>query len=204
MLRLADHQPGRLTPVLEILRRQTDRREGKDLALVANRGVAVDDRGRANLAVPPECHVRPDDGMRPDDGSGSEPGRRVDVRGRIDSRVVIDGQHEIGFGHDLTIDSRGRLGADNRAALPVERDLEAQPIARHHLLAELGVLDAAQQDPAVAHEQRRDLRQRLDHQHARHQRHPGKVPLEELFVDGDVLDRDDPATRFELRDLVHQ
>ena len=60
-----------------------------------------------------------------------------------------------------------------------------------------GVLAVQQQDG-------RDLRQRLEHQHARHQRRAGKMPLEELFVDGDVLDRDEPPARLVLGDRVNE
>ena len=50
----------------------------------------------------------------------------------------------------------------------------------------------------------RDLRQRLDHEHARHQRRAGKMPLEEILVDGDVLDRLDPPPGLVLGDGVNQ
>ena len=42
------------------------------------------------------------------------------------------------------------------------------------------------------------LSERLDHQDARHHRGAREVPLEELFVDGDVLVRDQPHARLVL------
>ena len=70
-------------------------------------------------------------------------------------------------------------------------------------LAELRAVDAAQRravrrvvpSAACSEQHARRLGQRLDHQHARHQRRARKVSLEEVFVDGDVLDRDQPLTR---------
>ena len=57
---------------------------------------------------------------------------------------------------------------------------------------------------AVHQQDGRDLRQGLDHQHARHHRRAGKMPLKEIFVDGDVLDRHDPAAGLMLGDGVDQ
>ena len=95
--------------------------------------------------------------------------------------------------------------ANESAAPSVERHLEPQTVAGHDLLAELGVVHAAQRRPAPpAIRKRRDLGQRLDHQHRRHQWRAGKVPLEELFVDGDVLDRHDPASRLVLDDVIYE
>ncbi len=85
------------------------------------------------------------------------------------------------------------------AAAGAERHFEAQPVTRHYLPPELRIVDATEVGMArrlairsLHQEQRRDLRQRLNHEHARHQRRAGKVSLEEIFVDGDVLDGDEP------------
>ena len=74
---------------------------------------------------------------------------------------------------------RARSAAGRRA----HRLAELHVVERHevHDLA-LRVVDRAHQQHA-AH-----LRHRLDDQHARHDRMPGKVPLEERLVDRDVLD----------------
>jgi len=58
------------------------------------------------------------------------------------------------------------------------------------------VVTAGQQD-------RRQLRQRFEHQHARHDRRAGKMPLEELFVERDVLNAD-KASRVALEDRVDE
>ena len=50
----------------------------------------------------------------------------------------------------------------------------------------------------------RHLRQRLDHQDRRHHRRAGKVSLEEIFVDREVLERDEPGARLVLPDRVDQ
>ena len=62
----------------------------------------------------------------------------------------------------------------------------------------------AERRPAHRAAERRRLRQRLDHQHRRHQRLVRKVALEELFVDGDVLERDQPLSRLMLGDAVDE
>ena len=95
-------------------------------------------------------------------------------------------------------------GADESPRRRSSRHLEAEPVAGHDLLSELGVLHAAQRHAPAGKQQRRHLSERLDHQHARHQRRAGKVPLKELFVDGDVLDRHDPAARLVLDDVIDE
>ena len=93
-----------------------------------------------------------------------------------------------------------------RVAARADRDLERQPVARHDLQPELGVVHAAQPGApdrravgAVHQQDGRDLGQRLDHQDARHHRRAGEMPLEEVFVDGDVLDRLDAPRRARAR-----
>ena len=77
------------------------------------------------------------------------------------------------------------------------------------LATKLGIVHAAQpRTPsaglAVGEEQRRDLDERLDHQHARHQGRARKVALEILLVDRDVLHGHDAASRLVFRDRIHQ
>ena len=126
------------------------------------------------------------------------------------TRDLGSAHHELGFGGDLVVDARDRLAPRQRRAPRADRHLEQQPIAGHHLQPELGVVDAAQPGAAGrrlagVHEQDgRDLRQRLDHQDARHQRRAGKMPLEEILVDRDVLDGHDPAPGLVLGDRVDE
>jgi len=56
----------------------------------------------------------------------------------------------------------------------------------------------------IGQQQRGHLRERLDHQHARHERRAGKVTLEELLVDRHVLHGDQPVAGLVLGDGVHQ
>ena len=120
-------------------------------------------------------------------------------------------EQQLGFGDHLVADVGRGLRPRERRAPPAERDFEPQPVAGHDLPAELGVVDAAQVDArvrrrvvALQQQDRRHLRQRLEHQHAGHQRRAGKMSLEELFVDGDVLDRDEPPAGLVLGDRVDE
>ena len=81
-----DDQPGRLAAELEVLRDETDRREGKDLRAFADLGPAVDDRRRAHPAVGTEADVRADHGERPDRRPCADLRLRMHDRGRIDLR----------------------------------------------------------------------------------------------------------------------
>ena len=131
--------------------------------------------------------------------------------GSISVRSGTRPEQQLGLGDDLIADVRRRLRPRERGAPPAERDLEPQAIAGHDLTAELRVVDAAQVDArvgrrvlALQQQDRRHLRQRLEHQHAGHQRRARKMSLEELFVDGDVLDRDEPPAGVVLGDRVHE
>ena len=116
------------------------------------------------------------------------------------------------LGHHLVVDAglaraRAAIGRARRPSATSRRT----PIAGHDLAAELDAVDAAQRRPrlgglAVAIEQQdgRRLRQRLDHQHARHQRRAREVALEEVFADRDVLDRFERAPALVRDDGVHE
>jgi len=92
-----------------------------------------------------------------------------------------------------------------------ERDFQPEAIAGEHLTPELRVVDAAQVDArvrrsgvAMQQEHGGHLRERLEHHDAGQHRRAGKMPLEEFFVDGDVLDGDEAPARLMLGDRVHQ
>ena len=137
---------------------------------------------------------------------------RVDDRRRVDLGAIRDeAEQQLGFGDDLVADVGGGLRLRERGPLPAERDLEPQAIAGDDLAPELGAVDAAQVDArvrrrvfALQQQNRRHLRQRLEHQHAGHERQAREVPLEEFFVDGDVLDRDQPLAGVVLGNRVHE
>lgn len=103
----------------------------------------------------------------------------------------------------MTVDGCDRCRSHDGAASPRQRDLESQAIARHDLLAKLGIIDTAQRDARHRQQERHHLGKGFNHQHARHERRARKVALEEFLVDRDVLDRDDTPTGIVLRDVVN-
>ena len=120
-------------------------------------------------------------------------------------------EQEIGFGDDLIADVRDRLRARERGAPAAERDLQPQPVAGHDLPAELRVVHAAQIDAGVGRrpfalqqQNRRHLRQRLEHQHAGQRRRAREVALKEFLVDRDVLDGDETPAGLVLGDRVDE
>ena len=105
MLLPADREPRPLALVLQVLRREPDRRHRKDLRLVADLGPPVDDDRRADAAALADADVGANDRCRPDRRSRADPGGRMHVRGRIHvRRTRLDRQQQLGFGHDLTVD----------------------------------------------------------------------------------------------------
>jgi hypothetical protein len=133
-------------------------------------------------------------------------GRRIDRDG-----PDLDGKQEIGFGHDLIVDVGGCLYARESRLEPAERDFQPETIPWHDAAPELGTVDTAQRHSSrhwcvqtIEHEHRRRLRQRLDHQHCRHEWSTREMALEELFADGDVLDPDEPVARLVFGDGVEQ
>ena len=190
-------QPRALAAVLQILWRQADRRHREDLRLVADLGPAVDDDRRADQAVACRC---------------GHPGRsRRAARSSVPSPIVRGGMHVRRRIARTPRRARSpaaarlppRSGRPRRPAPePCARrdrarpsvDLETQAIAGNDLRRNLALLTPRSDTRAVErclgaieHEHCRDLRQRLDHEHGRHQRRAGEMSLEELFADGDVL-----------------
>jgi hypothetical protein len=109
----------------------------------------------------------------------------------------LERDDEIGFRDDLA--AHGRHGGQPRdppAPLP-HRHAQLEAIAGHDLPAELGVVHAAQPRAAIdalgrrKQQQARDLRERLDHQHARHQRRAGKCPWKNSSFTVTFLTADD-------------
>ena len=212
---MADRQRRLFAAELQVLRNEPDRGKRKNLVAVANLGPAVDDAGGADAAVAADADVLADDGVRSDDGAGADlcapwtialesivtPGHRrcIPRIALIDDAIGHERHHQLGLGNNRFTDRGDRMRPRQFAAASAERHFEAQPVARHYLPPELRIVDATEVGMArrlavrsLHQEQRRDLRQRLDHEHARHQRRAGKVSLEEIFVDGDVLDGDEP------------
>ncbi len=139
-----DHEPGGLALVLEILRREADRRERIDLGPIADLGPPVDHRRCADLAIRADAHVRPDARVRTDDGPLANRRARMHDGARIDvGPIRTDAEQQLGLRHDLVTDVRGRLRACQRRPPLAERDLEPQPIAGDHLAPEFRVVHAA-------------------------------------------------------------
>ena len=139
-------------------------------------------------------------------------GRRMNDGGRVDVGAVgHQAQQQLALGHDLVVEIRGRLRPGQRRAPALERHLEPKAIARDDLPAEFGVVDAAQVDArigrsvfALQQEDGGHLGERLEHEHAGHERIAGKVALKELLVDGHVLERDQPPAHLVLGDGVDE
>jgi hypothetical protein len=134
------------------------------------------------------------------------------VCGGVDiGRARVDREQQVGFRHRLVVDEGGGARPRQPRAHPPQLHFETQPVAGHHLPPEFRVVDAAQPDAgggrrldAVEQQHRSHLRERLDHQDARHQRRPRKMTLEEFFVDGNVFDRYEPVARLVFGHHVDQ
>src|SRR5215471_66043 len=90
-------------------------------------------------------------------------------------------------------------------------DLEAQLVAGADRLAELGTIDSSKDHNLVAavfdfgqQQCASSLRDSFDDQYPRHDRQTGKMPIEEWFVDGDVLDGDNSFFSLEFQYPVDQ
>ena len=88
---------------------------------------------------------------------------------------------------------------------------QPQPIAGDNAAPEFRIVDAAQIDAlgrpqtgALDQQNSRHLGECFEHQHAGHQRRAGKMALEEIFAEGDVLDCDQAPARLVLDDRVDQ
>ena len=209
---IADGEVGLLAFELEVLRDEADRRERKDLGLVADVRIPVHHGRRANAASAAKPNVLAHHGVRTDDRPGPDLRALHDDRGRVDPDAIgHNGEQQIHLGHDLIADKRHTARFRHRRARLQQRHFEPKLIARDDLAAELRAVDAVQIDArhrhrsfAIEHQRRGHLRQRLQHQDARHQRHAGKMPLKKILVDRDVLVRDEPLPRFMLVDGVDQ
>ena len=216
---VANHERRLFAAELQVLRDQPDRGKREDLVAVTDLGPPVDDAGGADAAIAADADVLADDGVRADDGTsanlraGMDDRRGIDRHARPPAGHVLghEGHDQLGLGHDRVADRGDGVGPRQLASPGAQRHLETQPIARHHLAPELRVVHTAQVGVprrlavgAVDQKQRGHLRQRLDHEDAGHQRCAGKMPLKEIFVDGDVLDGDQPLAGLVLGHRVDE
>ena len=217
MLPRADDEARPLAAVLQVLRRQADRRHtGRSAVSSPIVGPAVDDRPtrRSGSSLPMRT-CGPIDGVRPDDGAGADLARS-DARApsdRLLPRPASIAKQQLGLRHDLAVDvrrapcacasatARGPSVTSSRSRSPgttCRRNLASSTPRSARRAPSSGAVSA------IEHQHRRHLRQRLDHQHGRHQRRAREVSLEEFFVDGDVLDRHEPPARLVLGDRVDE
>ena len=121
----------------------------------------------------------------------------------------LEDDDEVRFGHGLPVHRRGRRCPRHAAVPSAECHRQLEPVAGNDLSTELGIVHATKPRAAsaglpVGQEERRDLHERLDHEHARHQRRARKVSLEVLLVDRDVLHGHDAASRLVFRHRIHE
>src|ERR1043166_7365884 len=88
-----DFKPRSLTLIFQILRRCTDRSEGIDFGIVANRCAAIDHHMAMQLHALAELHLGADHAIRADAGSGADAGGLVDDRRGMNSRGQVSLTH---------------------------------------------------------------------------------------------------------------
>ena len=203
-----------LALVLEVLRRQADRRHRKDLRVVADLGPAVDRRPTRRSGSARRC-ARP--GRSRSAGRSIVPApiaRRRDARCAVGSTYAAPGStasSSSASATTLVVDVApppAPCASRDRAAPSVTSSRSRSPGTtwRRNLAlltprsdtravggASGAIEDAAPPPPASA--PRSSARAGISGE-------PGKVALEELLVDGDVLDRHEPAARLVLGDRV--
>src|SRR5947209_8551362 len=124
---------------------------------------------------------------------------------------IGDYAHQFRISTELTVNSRFTAHTLNARAEAERRDFQHESVTgndrpskarffdareKHQLLIAVG--DLAQGKDGAA------LRQRFDHQDARHHRGARKVALKKRFVDAYLLDADDPLERRQLDDPIDQ
>src|SRR5574341_108391 len=129
-------------------------------------------------------------------------------------RLLAVGQHrhELALGDDLPVDDRLRRLLPDRPLLLRHLEVELEPVARDHGLAELGAVDPHQVGDLVGRlradrhdgEQRPGLRQGLEDEDARHHGVAREVTREEGLVHRDALPGDQPPVGIELDDPVDE
>ena len=216
-LREPDDEARRLAPVLQVLRLEAERRVGKDPVLLAedrrpwieawaptavrapSTTPVADDRVRPDRRRPrprPRPAATTARGMDRDAVTGGPPGPRAARPRRTASpstgAVARHLQTRVFSGHDLAprsaADRPGRRGGGTCSGRRPTGTAASSPCPGR---------TPSSATPA-------DLRHRLEDQHARHHRVAREVALEELLVEGDVLDADDALARLELEDPVHE
>ncbi len=125
--------------------------------------------------------------------------------------TALDSEQQLRLRNGLAIHECPRLYLRQPRPDAPECHLELQPIAGKHIATEFGAVDATQRDArglrraaSVQNQRRRELRQRLDHEHGRHQWCAGEMSLEIIFADCDVLECHEPVAPLVFSDRVNQ
>src|SRR6266571_1083034 len=133
--------------------------------------------------------------------------RRLAFRGRI---AVHHLAHERRLGGQIAVDRRLAFQFAEIAAPGQHVDFEPELIARNHGPPEARIVHGHKIEQlvlAVRHfleqQQPAGLRHGFDDEHAGHDRFPRKMPLKMRFVDGPVLDADNPLQRLHFEDRIH-
>jgi hypothetical protein len=118
----------------------------------------------------------------------------------------------VGLGDDLAVDHGDPLLLPDGPLLPHHLDVQLEPVAGEHRLAESGVVDGHEVGDLVVRgvdhgplgEQGRGLGQRLQDEHAGHDRVSGKVTGEEGLVHRDALHGHQLLHRLHRHHPVHE
>src|SRR5699024_2653354 len=225
---LADHvaiangQGRWLALVLLVLRLAANGTESVKGVVGTNGGVAVKDVVRPDDTPRPDFDVGPDDAVGPHFHVGGQLGAGFNNGGGMDGCTHgyllffngTDFTHQLGFCHNLALYlGDGRIFAHGPADA-VGRDLQTQLLTRYHRLPKADLVDAYQIIGRILvgridvitpfkGKQGASLRQRLNDEHAGHDRSPGKVPIEERLVVADIFNGHNAFAGHHLDDAVN-
>src|SRR6185295_11673857 len=122
-------------------------------------------------------------------------------------------RHQVGFGDDLAVDFRADGKFADAAHHPLHLGLEDELVAGPDLLPEARIVDRREEDDRpvagraagdLPREDRRELRERLDHEYSGHHGVAREMALEERLVHRHVLDAADRFVLVELDDAIDE
>ena len=183
--------------------------------------VLAEDRGPLDDRMAPHRRAITEPDAFADDRVGPDRNAVAELRAGRDHGRGMD--RDAAHGRSTSTESRSASAQRLPSTVAVARHLQTRNlrdtivrldpelVAGHDGPAEAAPVDAREveelllpvrRDPEEAHA--RDLGHRLEDQNPGHHRVAGKVSLEELLVERDVLDAHDPLARLELEDPVHE
>src|SRR6266545_4362341 len=185
----ADGQAGLLAVILQVLGIEAQNGVRENAVLLSQDSRSLD-RG-----------VRADPGSRPDHDLGADDRVGADLDPLREPRLRTED----------ALHSRGRAALADTALQGDDLRLDPELISRQDRPAKLTAIHGGQVQKLLlvlgndAEEaDRGDLSHRFHDQHPRHDRIAGKMPLEEFFVEGHVLNPDHALSLLDLEDPVHQ